>query len=70
VIPFDSKVFGTAANNGQMIAELSRNHRASLIFQQIARQLTGRAEPKKSRSLLAPVLERLRGKPRRSAAGM
>jgi pilus assembly protein CpaE len=49
---------------------LSRNHRASLIFQQIARQLTGRAEPKKSRSLLAPVLERLRGKPRRSAAGM
>ena len=70
VIPFDSKVFGTAANNGQMIAELSKSHRASLIFQQIARQLTGRAEPKKSRSLLAPVLEKLRGKPKRSAAAM
>jgi pilus assembly protein CpaE len=69
VIPFDSKVFGTAANNGQMIAELSRSHRASLIFQQIARQLTGRVEPKKSRSLLSPVLEKLRGKPKRSAAG-
>ncbi|HLG89462.1 MAG TPA: AAA family ATPase [Alphaproteobacteria bacterium] len=69
VIPFDSKVFGTAANNGQMVAELSKSHRASLIFQQIARQLTGRAEPKKSRSLLSPVLDKLRGKPKRSLAG-
>jgi pilus assembly protein CpaE len=62
-------MFGTAANNGQMVAELSKSHRASLIFQQIARQLTGRAEPKKSRSLLSPVLDKLRGKPKRSAAG-
>ena len=67
-IPFDSKVFGTAANNGQMIVELSKNHRASHIFQQIARQLTGRLEPKKPRSLLSPVLDKLRGKPRRSTA--
>jgi pilus assembly protein CpaE len=68
-IPFDSKVFGTAANNGQMIAELANSHRASQIFRQIARQLTGRLEPKKSRSLLSPVLDKLRGKPKRSAAG-
>ena len=68
-IPFDSKVFGTAANNGQMIVELSKNHRASHIFQQISRQLTGRLEPKKPRSLLSPVLDKLRGKPRRSTAG-
>ena len=68
-IPFDSKMFGTAANNGQMISELSKGHRASQIFQQIARQLTGRLEPKKSRSLLAPVLDKLRGKPKRSAGG-
>jgi pilus assembly protein CpaE len=68
-IPFDSKVFGTAANNGQMIAELSKSHRASQIFQQIARQLTGRVEQKRSRSLLSPVLDRLRGRPKRSAAG-
>jgi pilus assembly protein CpaE len=67
-IPFDSKVFGTAANNGQMIVELSKSHRASHIFQQIARQLTGRLEPKKPRSLLSPVLDKLRGKPRRSTA--
>ena len=69
-IPFDSKVFGTAANNGQMIAELSASHRASLIFQEIARQLTGRAEPRKQRrSLLSPIVEKLRGRPKRFAAG-
>jgi pilus assembly protein CpaE len=68
-IPFDSKMFGTAANNGQMIAEVSASHRASHIFQQIARQLTGRVEPKQRRSLLGPVLEKLRGKPTRAAAG-
>ena len=70
-IPFDSKVFGTAANNGQMIAELSASHRASLIFQDIARQLTGHGEPRKQRrSLLSPIVEKLRGRPKRSAAGL
>jgi pilus assembly protein CpaE len=69
-IPFDSKIFGTAANNGQMVAELSAGHRASLIFQEIARQLTGRAEPRKQRrSLLSPIVEKLRGRPKRFAAG-
>jgi pilus assembly protein CpaE len=69
-IPFDSKIFGTAANNGQMIAELSASHRASLIFQEIARQLTGRVEPRKHRrSLLSPIVEKLRGRPKRPAAG-
>jgi pilus assembly protein CpaE len=29
VIPFDPQTFGTAANNGQMIAELSSSHRAA-----------------------------------------
>ncbi|WP_407177588.1 CpaE family protein [Bradyrhizobium sp. STM 3562] len=67
-IPFDSKMFGTAANNGQMIAELSANHRASQIFQEIARHLTGRIEPKKQRrSLLSPIVDKLRGKAKRSA---
>ncbi len=28
-IPFDSKLFSTAANNGQMIAEVSKNHRTT-----------------------------------------
>ena len=31
-IPFDPRMFGTAANNGQMIAEISANHRTSKMF--------------------------------------
>jgi pilus assembly protein CpaE len=59
-IPFDSKLFGTAANNGQMIAELSANHRTTEMFLRIAQRLTGHAETKKSRSILAPILRKLR----------
>jgi pilus assembly protein CpaE len=56
VIPFDSRLFGTAANNGQMIAELSANHRTSQMFLDMARKLTGHGEVRKSRgSLLAPI---------------
>jgi pilus assembly protein CpaE len=62
-IPFDSRMFGTAANNGQMIAEISANHRTAKTFLQIARRLTGRAETKKPRrSLLSPILRKLRAK--------
>ncbi len=60
-IPIDSRMFGTAANNGQMIAEISANHRISKLFVQIAQQVTGRGEGKKPRgSLLAPILRKLR----------
>jgi pilus assembly protein CpaE len=62
-IPFDSRMFGTAANNGQMIAEISANHRTTKMFLQIARQLTGRGETRKPRgSFLAPIISRLRAK--------
>jgi pilus assembly protein CpaE len=62
-IPFDSRMFGTAANNGQMIAEISANHRTAKTFLQIARRLTGRAETKKPRrSLLSPIIRKLRAK--------
>jgi pilus assembly protein CpaE len=57
IIPFDPQVFGTAANNGQMIAELSSSHRVAGIFQQLAQDLTGRMETKKARpGLLSPLL--------------
>jgi pilus assembly protein CpaE len=60
VIPFEPQVFGAAANNGQMIAEISASHRTAEMFLQLAQQLSGRAEPKKARSrLLPPVLEKL-----------
>jgi pilus assembly protein CpaE len=60
IIPFDPQVFGTAANNGQMIAELSSSHKVAGIFQQLAQDLTGRMESKKARSgLLSPLLSKL-----------
>src|SRR5258705_3133300 len=60
-IPFNPRLFGTAANNGQMIAEISAGHRTTKMLLQIARQLTGRIEPKKpKRSLLGPILRKLR----------
>jgi len=61
IIPFEPQVFGTAANNGQMIAEFSPGHRASLTFRQLAQVLTGRTELKKTKAgLLSPILEKLR----------
>jgi len=68
-VPFDSRIFGTAANNGQMIAEISTAHRTTKTFLQIARVLTGRGEEKSQRSLLAPLLRTFKEKlgPRRKA---
>jgi pilus assembly protein CpaE len=59
VIPFEPQIFGTAANNGQMIAEVAAGHKVAEIFRQITRQLTGRSEPKKQRSRLPPIVEKL-----------
>ncbi len=59
-IPFEPQLFGAAANNGQMIAEISANHRTAELFRQLAQKLTGRIEPKKkSSSLLSPLFEKL-----------
>ncbi len=62
-IPFEPQLFGSAANNGQMIAEISANHRTTEMFLQIAQRLTGRGETKKPKSsFLSPLLGKLRGK--------
>src|SRR3984885_5413202 len=59
-IPFEPQLFGAAANNGQMIAEIAANHRSAEVFRQLAQLLTGRAEPKKPRSgLLVPLMDKL-----------
>src|SRR3569623_1488345 len=44
-IPFDPATFGTAANNGQMLAEVSANNRANDIFRGIGMHVTGRSTP-------------------------
>ena len=59
VIPFEPQVFGSAGNNGQMIAEFSSGHRAAGTFRQLAQVLTGRAEAKKAKSGLPSLFEKL-----------
>jgi len=60
VIPFEPQLFGAAANNGQMIAEISSGHRSAETIRELAQWLTGRVEQKKTRSsLFSPLLEKL-----------
>src|SRR5690349_9949500 len=60
VIPFEPQLFGAAANNGQMIAEISANHRTAEMFRDLGRLLTGRGEPKKQRGgILSPLIAKL-----------
>jgi pilus assembly protein CpaE len=63
LIPFDAHLFGTAANNGQMIAETDAKSPIAESFDLIARTVTGRAEVRRSRrGLLSPLLARFGGK--------
>jgi len=60
VIPFEPQLFGPAANNGQMISEVSAKHKTAEMFREMAKALTGRAEAKRSRGgLLSPFLSKL-----------
>jgi pilus assembly protein CpaE len=49
VIPYDAQLFGSAANNGQMISEIQASGKHAEIFLSLARTLTGRAELRKSK---------------------
>jgi pilus assembly protein CpaE len=54
-------MFGTAANNGQMIQQISARHRTTMMFLQMAQRLTGHAVTKKTGgSLLAPLMPIIR----------
>ena len=46
-IAFDAKLFGTAANNGHMLAEVEADHKSVAAIDNLGRILTGRAEVKK-----------------------
>ncbi len=48
-IPFDPLLFGTASNNGQMIAEASAKTTVSDVFTDVAQIVSGRKELKKAR---------------------
>jgi len=49
VIPHDAKLFGSAANNGQMVAELEPKGKAAQTFVDLATALAGRRDQPKSR---------------------
>jgi pilus assembly protein CpaE len=60
VISFEAQLFGTAANNGQMIAEVQPSGKAADVFADLAGAVTGRAEQKSGRGrFLEPILARL-----------
>ena len=46
-IGFDAATYGTAANNGQMIAEVSANHRSNEVYRMVAMHVTGRNRPER-----------------------
>jgi pilus assembly protein CpaE len=61
VIDFDTQLFGKAANNGQMIEEISDKSKAANAFRNLSNILTDRSEQKSERpSMLAPILACLR----------
>jgi pilus assembly protein CpaE len=63
VIGFEPKLFGTAANNGQMIVEVEASHKIAQTFAQLARSVTGKAEIRRpSRNILKPFMAKIAGK--------
>lgn len=61
IIPFEPKLFGTAANNGQMIAEVEAASKVAATLDEIGRAVLGRSEIRKSkRALFDPLMSRLR----------
>ncbi len=56
-IAYDARLFGTAANNGQMIAEMEDGARTAQVFNDLARLVAGRgAIRRESKGFLEPLL--------------
>ncbi|MCI0736589.1 MAG: CtpF protein, partial [Beijerinckiaceae bacterium] len=59
VIPFEPKLFGLAANNGQMIAEVEASGKIAGIIRNLTRAIAGQTETRKAkRNLLDPLMVR------------
>ncbi|MES0880403.1 AAA family ATPase [Roseibium sp. SCP14] len=62
-IPFDPQLFGTAANNGQMIGEMDGKHAVTRVFGELAQAVSGKVQPSAApRSALAGLLSKLKRK--------
>lgn len=69
VLPFEPQLFGTAANNGQMIAEIDAKSPIAAAFNEIAQIVMGKGEikhKKRSGKSLSPFFAKLR-KPKAGA---
>ncbi len=61
VVPFDPKLFGTAANNGQMLSEVDARSKVSETIDEVASSLLGRTEVRApKRGLLQPLVSKFR----------
>jgi pilus assembly protein CpaE len=59
VVPFEPKLFGTAANNGQMLAEVEAGSKIVETLDDVGRTLMGRVATRRAKkTLLSPLLER------------
>jgi len=62
-IPFEPQLFGTAANNGQMIGELDAKNPIAHMFDDLAQSVSGKAQPSRApRSSLGGLLSKLKRK--------
>lgn len=61
MLDFDAQLFGTAANNGLMIAEIAARSTATGVFRELAAIVTGKALPAQQRteSFFAPLINKL-----------
>jgi pilus assembly protein CpaE len=58
--PFDPKIFGAAANNGQMLGEVESGAKMAQIVEDMTRTIMGRPDAKRAkRTLFDPILEKL-----------
>lgn len=62
VLPFEPALFGTAANNGQMISEADPKHAVSENFDFLSRILTGKAELRSEKKGPLSLLSKLRAR--------
>jgi len=62
-IPFEPQLFGTAANNGQMIGEIDGKHAIARMFDNLAQAVSGKAQPARTaRPGLGGLLSKLKRK--------
>lgn len=62
ILPFDPNLFGTAANNGQMLAEVRANARAAEGVQYLAELVTGRSPSVETKKRGVPLLSLFSGR--------